>query len=488
MTSCLFGMETEYAIGGVSATGHVLKPHDLLPMLLDRARTTLPSLRDSSGGVFLANGSRLYGDSGSHPELCTPECTNPWDVVRYVRAGERMLVGLLDRIRASRSDIADLWLHSTNVSYGATPTTWGCHESYLARTRPVALSPHLVPHLASRVIFTGAGGFNPRSGGIEFTLSPRAVFFDRTFSAESTTARGIFHNKDEPLASGDYHRVHVIYGESLRSDVAAWLKVGTTALVIAMVDNGVEFARDVELASTEALGAIAADPDGRIDVQLASGGRTTALGLQRRYLAQASRHADASFMPAWAREVIRAWSDMLDRIERRDGSLHTMLDWAIKQALFAGFVERRGIKWSSLRGRRNLDRDRSDEVQTLRHQLFELDTKFGRLGPAGVFSALDRRPGVLAHRLGDDRAVEEAVERPPGSGRAHVRGTVIRRLAGRRDYVAGWNGIVHDYVDCALDLSDPFASDERWVTHDGRPLAPEELPLASPGSNETWTP
>ena len=486
MYRCLFGMETEYAIGGVSADGYALTPPELLPLLLDRARTSLPSLRDSNGGVFLANGSRLYGDCGSHPELCTPECTNPWDVVRYVRAGERMLVGLLDRIRVGRPDIADLWLLGTNVSYGAAPTTWGCHESYLSWTRPVTLAPDLVPHLASRVIFTGAGGFNPRSAGIEFTLSPRAVFFDRVLSGESTSARGIFHTKDEPLASGAYHRVHVIYGESLRSDLAAWLKVGTTALVIAMIDNGVTFAHDVELASTEALGAIAADPDGRIDVPLASGKRTTALGLQRHYLAEASRYADASFMPRWAPAVIRAWSDVLNRIERRDGSLHTMLDWAIKQALCAGFVERRGIRWSSLRDRRKVDCEPPGDVRRLRAQLLELDTKFGRLGPAGVFSALDRRPGVLAHRLADDRPVEDAVECPPG-GRAHVRGTVIRRLAGRRDYVAAWNGIAHDYADCTLDLSDPFGNEERWITHDGRPLAREELPAASP-DYLTWTP
>ena len=49
-----------------------------------------------------------------------------------------------------------------NVDYSGVPSTWGCHESYMHRVaNPVAVPPQIVPHLVSRIIYTGAGGFTP---------------------------------------------------------------------------------------------------------------------------------------------------------------------------------------------------------------------------------------------------------------------------------------------------------------------------------------
>ncbi|MGQ0734267.1 MAG: proteasome accessory factor PafA2 family protein [Acidobacteriota bacterium] len=506
MAASLFGLETEYAIGGAQGR-RTLPPRKLVDELMSTAKRSLAHLPDAGGGVFLANGARLYGDCGAHPEFCTPECLDPWDAVSYVRAGERIVLSLLDQLAMAGSNDVDLWLLRCNVDYKAVPATWGCHESYLCRRLPPDLARQAIPHLVSRLVFTGAGGFNPRSPGLEFTVSPRAGYFESAVSMESTGDRGIFHTRNERLAAA-YHRVHIICGDSLCSDIATWLKVGTTALVIAMIDAGVHPGTGIELAHpVHALHAIAGDPAGRVRVELASGGTLSAVALQRHYLRCAAKHVNGSFMPAWAGDVIREWGHMLDRLERRDRSLDTMLDWAIKRRLYARFVERRGIRWDSiadwtsslarledsletpevarlsvaarlkldrqhpqraaahdaieLARQKGLDPSRLDEVQILRHQLFELDTKFGRLGAKGIFSALDAQPGVLAHRVGLRRPVEEAINSPPTAGRARLRGEAVRKLAGTPGCVATWHAVFDD-VERSLDLSNPFVETAQW--------------------------
>src|SRR5262249_19171785 len=142
--------------------------------------------------------------------------------------------------------VAQVVLARSNVCY-ATWNTWGCHESYGHRALPASLPPQIIPHLVSRITFTGAGGFNSLSPGLEFLLSPRVAHLDTAVSDYSTHSRGIFHTKDETLTTTGQHRLHIICGESLCSQTALWLKVGTTALVMALIDGGVKPGEGVQL-------------------------------------------------------------------------------------------------------------------------------------------------------------------------------------------------------------------------------------------------
>ena len=510
MTACLFGLETEYAIGWSLAAETRVPPAEVLQWLMAEAHESLAHLTDPNGGLFLGNGSRLYTDCGWHPEFCTPECTDPWDAVRYVRAGEQILLSLLGRVRAKHAELADAWLLRCNVDYGGG-STWGCHESYLCRMRRPELPRNLIPHLVSRIVFTGAGGFGPESAGLDFTISPRATYFERPVSCESTSQRGIFHTRDQSLAGPGYHRVHVICGESLCSDIATWLKVGTTALVVAMIDAGVRPGERVELRHpVEAFHAFAADPSCTNGAELVRGGTATAIAVQRQFLAKARESIGEAFMPPWAARVCGAWGEMLDRLERQDPTLHTVLDWSIKRALYTRHTERRQIAWSSLPDwstamkrlreasgwndpvlspatlrsadpavrevvaslkRKGLDPWRLGEVRRLRQELFEIDTKFGRLGDGGIFAALDGQPGLLAHRVEGERSVRAGVDQPPASGRARVRGDFIRRCSGSHDYRVSWEDI-YDSSWRRLDLSDPFVNTERWLPSPRQPGDP----------------
>lgn len=247
MAERLFGVETEYAITGL-AGGVGIDRQRLVCRLLEAAGKELVHLPDLHGnGLYLQNGARFYVDCGLHPEFSTPECANPWDAVRYIRAGEEILARLASRAESAEGQGAEVLCFLCNVDYGGGQATWGCHESYLHRGDPAVFPKQIIPHLVSRIIYTGAGGFNPLAAGLEFTLSPRAAHLTNAVSSDSTGNRGIFHTKDESLCGPGYHRLHLLCGESLCSETASWLKLGATALVVAMIEAGVNPGGAVDL-------------------------------------------------------------------------------------------------------------------------------------------------------------------------------------------------------------------------------------------------
>jgi proteasome accessory factor A len=510
VTDRLLGIETEYALVLTGPDQSGPRKDWVLAHLADRAASSCPTLPDGSGhGLFFQNGARFYTDCGHHPEMTTPEVANPWDGVRYVLAGERILSRLAGADRDRGQEALPVMLFKSNVDYDSR-ATWGCHESIMHCADPALLPPRLIPHLVSRIVFTGAGGFDPFSPGIEFMLSPRAAYLERDVSSESTSSRGIFHTKNETLCRGGFQRLHILCGESLCSERAQWLKIATTMLVVALIEAGADPGPDIELGSPiEAIRAVASDLTCRAPLLLASGSTATALEIQRRYLEKAEVHLGADFMPPWAGTACTQWRAMLDRLEGGPRAVLTTLDWAIKRMVFGRFASERGFSWSDLAAwtniltmlawplgeigitprssvidallhptsaaralitqtepalaRAGLSWSRLEALAKLRQNLFEADVRFGEVGSGGIFAALDR-DGVLTHHVAGVDNIEHAVENPPAIGRARVRSRVIRRLAHERDmYACGWSNVVNLSTSVTLDLSDPFETEERWV-------------------------
>ena len=271
---------------------------------------------------------------------------------RALRPGRRSHALLARRSgRGEDRAIAEIVILRCNVDYSGTGNTWACHSSYLHSCDPQILPQQMLPFLASRPVLCGAGGFNslPRYE-LQFTLSPRVWHLVSPVSPSSTHSRGIFHTKDEPLSAAGYHRLHILCGDSACSEIAMWLKVATTALVVALIDGGVHPGDDVQLrAPVAAMQRFASDPTCKAWAVGADNKRWTATAIQRHYLAFAEEHANAPFMPPWADEACRRWREMLDRLD--DGapdSVSTLLDWAIKLVLFRDRARRRGFAWESL--------------------------------------------------------------------------------------------------------------------------------------------
>jgi len=511
MTERMMGIETEYALAVMGPRGTPAARGSGVQALLDAARRTIPNLSPGNGfDLFLHNGSRLYVDCGMHPELSTGECLNPWDVVRYVKAGDRLLAGLLPDVVRAVPGVEEAFLFKCNVDYSGARTTWGCHESYLHRCQS-DLSADLIPHFVSRIVYSGAGGFNPLAPGVEFTLSPRAFHMMTTVSGSSTEFRPIHHTREESLAKGDYRRLHVIAGESLASETALWLKVASTALVVAMIEAGVNPGRQVQLQDPVfAMKAFAADPLCKVHVTAADGRGISALDIQRHYLELAEARVDEKYMPPWAAKAVETWRAVLDSLENAPGAVSTRLDWAVKQALYMDHVRRRGFEWQTvtewsrilartmpqptpsagrgrsraeilaLRRRRiasppreapkpdeptgGISQDEFTRLRKLRSELFEIDLRFAQVGDDSIFAHLDRS-GVLEHHFEGVDHIEHAMEQPPDSGRARVRGEFVREHWKNENgrYSCYWDRILDRQDSRHLDLSDPFATNPRWA-------------------------
>jgi proteasome accessory factor A len=448
----LFGMETELAFSAWSTQSPPaqLERPPLLSELFAQARRRLVSLPDVSGpGMFLENGSRLYLDCGDHPELCTPECHSPAEVVCWQLAGERILAELVGEIEKRDPD-SRLALFRCNVDYAGSGHTWGCHENYQHRQPLGEMSAQLMSHLVTRIVYSGAGGVNNRKGRFEFLLSPRVPHLLHDVASAGSARRGILQEKNEPLSKGGFSRLHLICGESLSSQLANYLKMGTTALVVRLVDAGVCSGDGLALrAPLRAMQAFARDPRCRARAELHDGRRLTALEIQTEYLAMVETNLGAEFMPDWAGEVCLRWRRVLEQLASAPEALATSLDWAIKYALFRDRAKRRRVPWSRL-------------TQGLAAELREIDTRFGELGERGLFHRLDGA-GALAHRIPELGLVEEAMVRPPPGGRAEARGKAIRELhAETGRYRCDWDAIQDLTGNRVLDMSNPFNTSPGW--------------------------
>src|SRR5438045_3268736 len=214
--------------------------------------------------VILTNGARLYVDH-AHPEYSTPEVTNPLDLLLWDKAGERVMEIAAQRALTVPGTVPIQLYKNNTDNKGAS---YGTHENYLmARATPFAeIVRHLTPFFVSRQVVVGAGrvgiGQDGRQNG--FQISQRADFFEVEVGLETTLKRPIINTRDEPHADPErYRRLHVIIGDANMSEVSTYLKLGTTALVLAMIeerwlsDTGVDFSIDAPVAS---LRAVSHDP------------------------------------------------------------------------------------------------------------------------------------------------------------------------------------------------------------------------------------
>jgi hypothetical protein len=501
----VMGGETEYAVSALDKRGRVVDQGLLLDSLLEHAKRHLGYTSQSSRGRFLSNGGLLYLDAGLHIEWATPECTSPFEVVRYLKAGDRIVHDMATSYKNLAGHASDIFCSRTNVDY-LSGTLWAAHESYMHEVPPDQLPEQLIPFLASRVIF-GSGGWDYSSPGLRFTMSPRAHFITKTTDRDSQYTRPLFHTKNETLSRTGSHRLHVACSESLCSETANVLRFGTTALVLALIGRGVRPASGVTLASPiRALQRFAADLNWHACTAGVFPRWLSSLNIQRHYLELVEAHLGTHYLPDWAERVCGMWRTVLDDLETEPARVASTLDWAIKRRLFDRQLERRGISWASLRpwnavlnrlkrrwvetrsaesfalrfvaeshpnlaaektrltkvlNRHGLDWAQLADLDSARQEAFELDARFGELGERGVFNALEAA-GALRHEVGG-LDVERAMTEPPQDTRAKIRGTVVRRLSDAgTPYGAEWTSVLDSSTRRTLDLHDPFETEERW--------------------------
>jgi proteasome accessory factor A len=351
--------------------------------------------------------------------------------VLWDKAGERVMLAAAE-LAGQIPGASPIQLYKNNTdNKGAS---YGCHENYLmARATPFAdIVRHLTPFFVSRQVVCGAGriGIGADGRGQGFQISQRADFFEVEVGLETTLKRPIINTRDEPHADPEkYRRLHVIIGDANLSEISTYLKVGTTALVLAMIEDGWLRQNGIELAvehPVAALRAVSHDPSLQHQVVLRDGRRMTAVQLQMEYCEQARKHVEdrlGSDVDAVTADVLARWESTLDRLAADPMQLATELDWVAKLKVLEGYREREGLDWDA-------------------PKLHLVDLQYSDVRrDKGLYNRLVAR-GSMQTLVTEDE-VEAAVGTPPEDTRAYFRGRCLARYP---DQVAAasWDSLIFD--------------------------------------------
>ncbi len=440
----IFGLENEYGVTCVFRGQRRLSPDEVARYLFRRVVSW-----GRSSNVFLRNGARLYLDVGSHPEYATPECDSVFDLVAHDKAGERILEGLLveaERRLREEGIAGDVHLFKNNTD--SAGNSYGCHENYLVGRHGEfsRLADVLVPFLVTRQVICGAGKVLQTPRGAVYCISQRAEHIWESVSSATTRSRPIINTRDEPHADAErFRRLHVIVGDSNMSETTTLLKVGSTDLVLRMIEAGVVM-RDLTLENPiRAIREVSHDITCQRKVKLANGREATALEIQREYHKKAADFVDRRGGDAVAKQVIDLWGRTLEAVETQNfGLVDREIDWITKYVLIDRFRARHGVPLSSPR-------------------VAEVDLKYHDIHrERGLYYKLERAGAV--DRVCRDLDIFAAKSIPPQTTRARLRGEFIRRAQERRrDFTVDWVHLkLNDQAQRTVLCKDPFRSiDER---------------------------
>ena len=453
----IIGVETEYGITCAPTTDG--PP----PMDADHAARELfdPVVqRSRSSNVFTRGGARLYLDVGSHPEFATAECDRLEDVLAQDRAGELVMADLAERANArlAASGVPGR-IHLLKNNRDAEGNGFGCHENYLVRRRGDFWNDArtLVPHLVTRQILVGAGHITgdgdtrPADNGLrdlrDYVFSQRADQMWDAVSSATTRARPLINTRDEPHADAErYRRMHVIVGDSNIAQGSTLLKVAAMDLLLDYLEHGGDLG-DLALADPmRAIRDTCHDMSGGALLERVDGRTITSLEMQAEHLGRLRNHVAQDIeITALHKAALDLWERGLEalRLQQPD-RVATELDWAVKHQLLTRYCQRH-------------DTDLTDPRVT------RLSLAYHDVSPGQGLRQRLEGAGLL-RRFVDDETCRRAVDTPPATTRARLRGAVVARAEDLRcDLSVDWVGVrLDDGVCSPVTLSDPFcAVDER---------------------------
>jgi len=280
-----------------------------------------------------------------------------------------------------------------------------------------------MPFFVSRQVYCGAGkvGSENRSHPCRFQISQRADFFETEVALDTMVKRPIINTRDEPHADREkYRRLHVIVGDANLSEYTIYLRMGVTAIVLSMIEDGA-IKKDLSLRDpVRAIKDVSHDTSCKRTIQLESGKHLTAVQIQREYLEMAHQYLASRACEPWERDVLEKWTFVLECLGRDPMELDRQIDWVIKKSMVEGFMERKSLDWDA------------PQVQML-------DLQYHDLRPdKGLYYMLERQGRV--ERIVRDEQIAAAITRPPEDTRAYFRGECLRRY-GAAVFGVNWDSI-----------------------------------------------
>jgi Pup amidohydrolase len=387
-------------------------------------------IEDDSGlvNIILPNGSRYYVDH-AHPEYSSPECSNARDAVIWDKAGERILADSIEAARAIVPDADTVFIYKHNSD--GKGNSFGCHENYLVdRGVPFPqLVKHLMPFFVTRQVFTGAGKVGAENGAdkVDYQVSQRADFFEVEVGLETTFKRPIINTRDEPHADPErFRRLHVIVGDANMSELSTYLKIGSTALILRMIED--DFITDdlTLMEPVRAMRVVSHDPGCAATIEMSDGRSASAVEVQWEFLRLAKKYAENNETSEVDLDVLERWENVLERLEDDPLSLAKQLDWVAKLSLMEAYRERDGLEW---------DHPKLKLIDMQYHDVRRPKSLYWKLADGGKID-----------RLVSDDEIAWAVDHPPEDTRAYFRGECLRRFSS--DIVAAsWDALIFDTGD-----------------------------------------
>ncbi|MFN8015067.1 MAG: depupylase/deamidase Dop [Acidimicrobiia bacterium] len=385
---------------------------------------------------MLVNGARYYVDH-AHPEYSSPEVSNALEAVLYDRAGEEILKQSMIEAKKLLGS-GEIIVYKNNTD--SKGNSYGTHEGYLVQRSVefVEIVNALTSHFVSRQIYCGSGKVGSEHSSrdaVDFQISQRADFMEEHVGLETTMKRPIVNTRDEPHADASkYRRLHVIVGDANMCDVATFLKVGTTAFILAMLEDDVDYFKSGLIHMTEPVNAIRRYSH---DVSLTQTcetdkGQMSALDIQEWLLTQAKKYSENANLDNLggqvALDVLETWEQTLNLLSNNPDQLFGKVDWITKKKIIDGYVDR-------------------DNLEATSAKLQAIDVQYHDIRKDKLFDKMRTRGEI--HDLVNKDDVSVAANNPPITTRAYFRGRVLSKFA---EYVhsANWDSVTLDIGDSTL--------------------------------------
>ncbi|MEM7828720.1 MAG: proteasome accessory factor PafA2 family protein [Candidatus Aenigmatarchaeota archaeon] len=440
----IYGLETEYAIYYVTPISSPSIKRALFSEYLIKALFETLCPGETIYNLFLENGGRLYQDTGCHPEYATPECSNIRDAVLYDIAGERILNNISRKVQQSFEEeglLGKFKIFKNNTD--SIGNTYGCHENYLIRqdVNFSYLTEKIIPFLVTRTVFTGSGKYYISGNNIGFKISQRADFIEKVYSGSTTGDRPIINTREEPLSDPTlYKRLHIIAGDSNISPFTTYLKLGTMAIVLDMVESGF-FKREMEIKNPlKALHDINEDITCQVKIEMKDGKYYTPLEIQEIYLEHAEKYCNNNNIDNEFKVILENWKGVVQTLKTDPLKLADRIDWVIKLNLVENYMKK------------NSRSDIGIRIQQLDIAYHDIDTD------TGIFHRLENAGLVI--RLFKEEEIECATCNPPHDTRAHARGEIVKYLK-KKGLVSAvdWSSINLEKIGAGkIIMNDPFDS------------------------------
>lgn len=374
-------------------------------------------------GGFLPNGARLYVDY-PHLEYSTPECLNLKDLIAADKAGNYLLKMAAQRVSEEIGEkVVVLKDNSDRKGH-----SFASHENYLLDrktfhklTELADVHSKIIAFLVTRQIIAGSGKIGiergKRKGEKIYQISQRADFINEIIGYGTSDNRNIINLRDEPHAdSNRFARLHLILGDANFCEWALYLRVGTTALILKMLED--DFIQDQPCLAdpVKAIKLVSRDTDCVELLELSNGQKMTSIDIQEWYWHLANRYAEKYSLNAEEKDVIEKWGWFLKKLRESPESLVGYADWLTKKFLI-----------DKLR-RKNSDPSVLEIADILYHDINQ-----------GLYYSLLKKG--LIKRLISDNDIIHFVHQAPENTRAYLRGLIV----------SAWPELVKDWEEISYN-------------------------------------